>query len=75
MSGLVLSGIVIKSVEMTVRVRVTRSVMHSKYKKVIKRTKDYLAHDCQNCCVVGETVTIEMNRPISRRKKWKVALV
>lgn len=74
MSGLVLSGVVVNKNGTTVRVRVTRSIMHAKYKKIIKRVKDYLVHDESEKCTVGEGVSVEACKPISRKKKWRVVL-
>ncbi|MBV9812137.1 MAG: 30S ribosomal protein S17 [Acetobacteraceae bacterium] len=56
----------------TVTVLVTRRVMHPLYKKFIRRSKKYAAHDEANSCHVGDTVRIEECRPISKRKTWMV---
>jgi len=56
----------------TVTVLVHRRVMHPLYKKFIRRSKNYAAHDEQNECKVGDVVRIEECRPISRRKTWMV---
>ena len=56
----------------TVTVLVARRVMHPLYKKFIRRSKKYAAHDEINQCVVGDTVRIEECRPISKRKTWIV---
>ncbi|MBR2124802.1 MAG: 30S ribosomal protein S17 [Acetobacter sp.] len=56
----------------TVTVLVHRRVMHPLYKKFIRRSKKYAAHDEENICKIGDTVSIEECRPISRRKTWTV---
>ena len=56
----------------TVTVVVERRVMHPLYKKFIRRSKKYAAHDEQNLCKVGDSVRIEECPPISRRKTWLV---
>jgi small subunit ribosomal protein S17 len=56
----------------TVTVLVDRRVMHPLYKKFIRRSKKYAAHDQDNICKIGDTVRIEECRPISKRKTWTV---
>jgi len=56
----------------TVVVTVERQVKHPFYKRVIRRSKNFLAHDEKNLCQVGDTVRIEETRPVSRRKRWRV---
>ena len=56
----------------TVTVLVDRRVMHPIYKKFIRRSKKYAAHDEANACKIGDTVRIEECRPISKRKSWMV---
>ena len=56
----------------TVTVLVDRRVMHPLYKKFIRRSKNYAAHDEANLCKVGDVVRIEECRPISKRKTWIV---
>ena len=54
----------------TITVLVERRVIHPLYKKFIRRSKKYAAHDETNMCKVGDTVRIEECRPISKRKTW-----
>jgi small subunit ribosomal protein S17 len=69
----VLIGTVVSDkTEKTVTVLVERNLMHPVYKKFIKRTKRYLAHDEANACKVGDRVSIIETRPISKRKSWLV---
>jgi small subunit ribosomal protein S17 len=54
----------------TVTVLVERRVMHPLYKKFIRRSKKYAAHDEANVAKEGDLVSIEECRPISKRKSW-----
>ena len=56
----------------TVVVRVDRRVMHPLYKKVVRRSKRYTAHDDGNSRKVGDIVQIRECAPISKRKRWIV---
>jgi len=56
----------------TIVVRVDRRFMHSLYKKVIRRSKRYAAHDETNAHKIGDVVRIQECRPISKRKCWEV---
>jgi small subunit ribosomal protein S17 len=56
----------------TVTVLVDRRIMHPLYKKFIRRSKKYAAHDEANLCKTGDAVRIEECRPISKRKTWMV---
>ena len=56
----------------TVTVLVDRRVMHPLYKKFIRRSKKYAAHDEANLCKAGDMVRIEECPPISKRKTWLV---
>lgn len=45
---------------------------HPKYKKRYRVSKKFYAHDPENTCKVGDTVTIYESRPLSRLKRWTV---
>jgi small subunit ribosomal protein S17 len=57
----------------TVTVAVDRLVQHDLYKKTLRRTSKFMAHDEENSCGVGDRVRIVETRPLSRRKCWRVA--
>jgi small subunit ribosomal protein S17 len=59
----------------TVVVTVERQVMHPLYKRVVRYTKKFLAHDEKNQCQQGDMVWIEETRPLSARKRWRVVEV
>jgi len=56
----------------TVVVTVERQVIHPFYKRVVRHSKRFLAHDEKNECRPGDTVRIQETRPLSRRKRWRV---
>jgi small subunit ribosomal protein S17 len=69
----VLTGRVVSDkMDKTVTVLVERRVMHPLYKKFIRRSKKYAAHDEANACKEGDVVQIEECPPISKRKAWTV---
>jgi small subunit ribosomal protein S17 len=58
--------------EKTVVVRVERRFTHPLLKKTVRRSKHYHAHDENKTYKVGDTVSIEETRPISKLKRWTV---
>jgi small subunit ribosomal protein S17 len=59
--------------EKTVTVAVETLVRHPFYKKRVRRSKKFLAHDESNEARVGDTVRIVETRPLSARKRWRLA--
>jgi small subunit ribosomal protein S17 len=59
----------------TVAVAVDRRVQHRLYKKILRKTSKFLAHDEGNVCKVGDRVRIVETRPLSARKRWRVEKV
>ena len=69
----VMQGIVVSDkMDKTVTVKVERRVIHSLYKKFIRRSKKYSAHDENNACKVGDVVSIREWKPISLNNRWEV---
>lgn len=69
----ILEGVVVSdAMDKTIVVRVERRVMHPVYKKFIRRSKKYSAHDESNSCKVGQVVRIQECAPISKTKSWTV---
>jgi len=69
----VLQGTVVSNkADKTVVVRVENNVIHPVYKKYIRRSKRYAAHDPENKCQMGEQIKIIECRPLSKTKKWHV---
>ena len=67
--------VVSSSMDKSVVVAVDRLVTHPLYKKTIRRTSKFMAHDETNQCGVGDQVRIQETRPLSRRKHWVVTEV
>ncbi len=68
-----LSGVVVSDkMDKTIVVSVNRFVKHPKYKKYIKQSKKYKAHDETNAHKIGDKVTIIETRPMSKDKHFKV---
>ncbi len=73
MPARILQGTVVTdAMDKTVLVRVDRRVQHRVYKKFIKRSKKFAAHDETNSCKIGDAVRIRECRPISKSKCWEV---
>lgn len=56
----------------TIVVSIVDSVKHPLYKKIIKRTVKYKAHDEKNECGIGDYVKIMETRPLSKDKRWRL---
>jgi len=68
-----LKGIVVSDkMEKTIVVRVERIKKHPKYKRRYKVHKKYKAHDEKEECKIGDKVTIQECRPLSKDKQWRV---
>ena len=69
----ILQGVVVSDKgDKTIVVKVERRVMHPIYKKFIKRSKRYHAHDAENRCKTGDQVRIRECPPRSKSKNWEV---
>ena len=66
--GIVTSNKMQKSVVVTVE----RQSIHPLYKRVVRHSRRFLAHDEKNECHPGDTVRIQETRPLSRNKRWRV---
>ena len=69
--GVVLSD----GMDKTIVVTVERASPHPLYKKVVRVRRKFVAHDEKNDCRAGDRVRIVECRPMSRRKRWRVAEV
>jgi small subunit ribosomal protein S17 len=66
-------GVVVSSaMDKTIVVKVDTIKAHPKYKKVVRRSVKFKAHDPQNQANVGDVVRIEETRPLSKTKNWKL---
>lgn len=69
----VLEGIVVSDkMDKSIVVKVERYVKHPIYKKFIKRSKKYIAHDENNIAKSGDKVSILESKPYSKNKKWEI---
>ncbi len=56
----------------TVVVTVERQIIHPLYKRVVRQSHKFLAHDEKGQCQVGDWVRIQETRPLSARKRWRI---
>ena len=64
--------VVSDKMDKTVVVAVDYLKPHPLYRKIIRKTSKFHAHDEENTCKVGDLVRIEETRPLSRTKRWRV---
>ena len=67
--------VVSDKMDKTVVVSVERLRRHPVYKRVVRLSSKFKAHDQENTARVGDTVRIEESRPLSREKRWTVVEV
>lgn len=68
-----LQGVVVSDkTDKTVVVKVERRFTHPLFKKTVRRSKKYQAHDEANQYKIGDIVSIEESKPISKTKRWVV---
>jgi len=70
-TGVVTSNKMAKSIV----VKIETKVMHPKYGKFVKHSKKFMAHDENQECGIGDTVTIMETRPLSKLKRWRLVQV
>lgn len=71
-----LEGVVVSDkMDKTRVIRVTRSVLHPFYKKVMTKSKKFHAHDEGNEAREGDLVEIASTRPLSKLKRWRIVRV
>lgn len=64
--------VVSDKMEKTIVVAIERSIQHRLYKKGVKHTVKYKAHDENNECQIGDVVRIMETRPLSKDKRWRL---
>jgi small subunit ribosomal protein S17 len=67
--------VVSNKMEKTVVVAVDYLKPHPIYRKIIRKTSKFHAHDEQNACNIGDVVRIGETRPLSKTKRWEVVEV
>ena len=71
-----LSGLVVSDrMDKTITVKVERRVKHPVYGKFIRRSTKLHAHDGENECRIGDTVTVVECRPLSKSKTWMLKTI
>ncbi|MEW6683433.1 MAG: 30S ribosomal protein S17 [Nitrospirota bacterium] len=70
----VVGRVVSNKMQKTVVVAVEWTIVHPQYKKVVRRSTRYMAHDDRNCGV-GDLVRLSETRPLSKRKRWRVVSI
>lgn len=67
--------VVSDKMDKTIVVAIVGSITHPLYKKIIKRTEKFKAHDENNECGVGDKVMIMETRPLSKDKHWRLVKI
>ena len=67
--------VVSNKMDKTITLRVERRVKHPVYGKFVRKSKKIHAHDAKNLCSIGDVVTVEECRPISKTKSWMLKSV
>jgi small subunit ribosomal protein S17 len=67
--------VISNKMDKTIVVAVERRVKHPLYKKYIKKTRTFMAHDANNECEIGDRVRIMETRPLSKLKCWRLVQV
>ena len=62
--------VVSNKMDKTITVLIERRVQHPVYGKIIRRSSKIHAHDEDNACSIGDTVTVSECRPLSKSKTW-----
>lgn len=65
-------SVVSNRMDKSIIVKVETLIKHPLYKKYIKKSKKYMAHDPENDCNIGDKVEIVETRPLSSRKRWRL---
>ena len=69
-------GVVVSNkMEKSIVVSVERFIKHPKYKKFVRKSTKLMAHDAENMAGIGDKVTIEECRPLSKSKSWSLVSV
>ncbi|NCN95507.1 MAG: 30S ribosomal protein S17 [Bdellovibrionales bacterium] len=71
----VIGQVVSDKMNKTISVLIYRKVRHDKYKKFVKKTSVFKAHDEKNEAKIGDKVSIRMSRPLSKTKRWTLVSI
>jgi small subunit ribosomal protein S17 len=64
--------VVSNKMDKTIVVQIENLVMHSLYKKSVRKTRKIKSHDAKNECNIGDVVRVEETRPISKEKRYRL---
>ena len=67
--------VVSDKMDKTIVVAVEDSIRHPLYKKIVKRTQRFKAHDENNECGIGDRVKVMETRPLSKDKNWRLVSI
>jgi small subunit ribosomal protein S17 len=67
--------VVSNKMDKTIVIVVERRIQHPVYKKYMKQTRKFMAHDANNECDIGDRVRIMETRPQSKRKNWRLVSI
>ncbi|MDD5262113.1 MAG: 30S ribosomal protein S17 [Methylacidiphilales bacterium] len=67
--------VISNKMQKTIVIKVTRRVMHPRYKKIVRVSKRFYAHDEKGEAQIGDTVRIAATRPLSRLKRWELVQI
>ena len=70
-----LGRVVSDKMDKTITVKIERRVKHPVYGKFVRKSKKIHAHDAENLCSIGDVVTVEECRPLSKTKSWMLRSV
>lgn len=71
-----LQGVVVSNkMDNSIVVLTERFIKHPKYKKFVRKSTKIMAHDADNVCNIGDKVTIEECKPLSKNKSWTLVSV
>lgn len=69
----VIQGTVVSNgMQDSIVVNIERLIKHPRYKKYIRKSTKVMAHDAENVCQIGDTVSIQECKPISKNKSWNL---
>ena len=69
----IITGIVVSTkMDKSIVVKEEKTIQHKLYKRTLKRSKKFMAHDEQNVCQEGDVVRIVESAPYSRHKTWRL---
>ena len=67
--------VVSNKMQKTIVVAIEELVQHKLYKKAVKRTVKFMAHDENNQANIGDRVSIMETRPLSKHKRWRLVQI